>query len=256
MGSVITCCFDVGLRNLALCIISTLDKRDISKYKIEMWDVFNILDQDDFKCKSYLKNGKVCNKKCSMKYFKDNITEYSCKLHFPKDISKNRSNNFKRKTIDKYQLQDIAKAFINKIEELYNNNEIFRQITDIQIELQPTINQKMKFTSHILYGKLVDLYKHTNTTIKFVRAEYKLKVYTGPYIECKIKNPYKRRKWLSIEYAKWILENKFNILEKNKWSWVFDNYKKLDDISDTFCMGINSLLGTIKDKNKNGSCVK
>ena len=86
---------------------------------------------------------------------------------------------------------------------------MFDTLTEVVIELQPSFSPKMKLISHVVYGKLLE---HLNylIPIKFVRASQKLKAYTGPEIECKLKTPYARRKKLSIEYCKWIIQNKFS----------------------------------------------
>ena len=95
----ITCCIDVGLRHLAFSILN-------SNYEILLWDVFDVLDMDDYQCENKFKNGKVCGRKCSMKYIlEDGISVvYCCKIHFPKNIKKTKSNDFKKKNIDKYLL--------------------------------------------------------------------------------------------------------------------------------------------------------
>ena len=38
-----------------------------SEYNILLWDTFNILDGDDYHCEGLFKNGKVCNRKCTIK---------------------------------------------------------------------------------------------------------------------------------------------------------------------------------------------
>jgi hypothetical protein len=116
----------------------------------------------------------------------------------------------------------------------------------------------MLFTSHVLYGKLVELYKDTDVTIRFVRASQKLKAYTGPEIKCALKGKYAQRKWLSIQYTKWFLENKFSKEQKEKWLPVFLAHKKADDLSDCALMAINSITGIPKKqlKHKNGNELK
>lgn len=246
-----TLCIDVGLRNLSMCIMN-------SEYNILLWDVYNVLDSDDYNCEGKFKNGKICNRKCNMKYNLDNKQIFCCKTHFPKNIKATKLNDFKKKSIDAYLLQDIAKAFVKRIQEIYDKNPIFKNLNTILIELQPKINQKMKFTSHILYGKLVELYMDTNVTIRFVRASHKLKAYTGPEIECKLKGKYAQRKWLSIQYCRWFLENKFSEEQKEKWLPFFLSHKKADDLADTKLMCINSITGIPKKQitNKKGKCIK
>lgn len=246
----ITLCIDPGLRNLSICVMNT-------DFEILLWDVYNVLDTDDYKCQGFFKNGKLCNRKCIMKYVNiNNELIHCCKSHFPKNIKQTKNNNFKKKNIDQYLLQDITKAFNDRIQQIYDQNDIFKNLDSIFIELQPSRNPKMLFISHILYGKLVELYKDTNTIVRFVRASQKLKAYTGPIIECKLKGAYAKRKWLSVQYAKWFLENKFSKDQKDKWLHTLIG--KSDDRSDTLLMSINSISGIPKKqlKHKNGNELK
>lgn len=248
---------DIGLRNLAMCVMSANDKSNLETFNIHLWDVFDTIeDSEEFLCKSIQKNGKICNKKCLYKYKHENEIVYTCKKHFPKNITIEKSNKVIKKAINDYLLQDIAKKVLYKLQYIYDTYPIFKELTNIIIELQPKINQKMKFTSHIVYGKLVELYKDSDVTIRFVRASTKLKAYTGPPIECKLKGAYAKRKWLSIQYCKWIIENKFSKEISNKWLKIFETHKKLDDMMDTCLMAINALHGVPKSKDKNGRCIK
>jgi hypothetical protein len=252
---------DIGLRNLAMCLMTASDKNDLTTYSIKLWNVFNTLNSDEYRCEHLQKSGKICNKLCGFTY-KDSSNQnavYCCKTHFPKDISITKSNIFKKKKIDEYLLQDIAKIVLEKLDSIYRDNiELFLELKNIVIELQPKVNQKMKFTSHIIYGKLVELMKDTNCTIRFVRASQKLKCYTGPVLTCNLKGSYAKRKWLSIQYCKWFLENKFNKEEMEKWIPFFDSHQKKDDIGDTFLMAINLIYGIPKKQahNKKGKCIK
>ena len=248
----ITLCIDVGLRNLSMCIMN-------NNYSILLWDIFNILDSDDHLCTSSFKNGKLCNRKCTKTYIP--LTEnknpvFCCKTHFPKDIKAAKMHDFKKKSIDAYLLQDIAKAFIQRVQDIYDHNQPMKQVNTVLIELQPKCNPKMLFTSHILYGKLVELYKETNITVKFVRASQKLKAYTGPIIECPLKGKYAQRKWLSVKYGYWFLENKFSKEQQELWLPTLTG--KLDDRMDCFLMAINSITGVPKKqlKHKNGNELK
>ena len=246
---------DVGLRNLSLCIMSCLNNKDFKSYNIHLWENYNTLEDDTYYCKSIQKNGNICNKKCTYKYNLNDEISYCCKPHFPKNfLPLNKTNNFKKKLIKDYLLQDIAKKFINTIQEIYDLNiEHFNKLTSIVIELQPKINPLMKCVSHVLYGKLIELYKDTNVIIKFVRASQKLKAYTGPYLECKLKGAYAKRKWLSVEYCKWFLVNKFNEDEGKNWLTYFETKTVQPDMGDSFLMAINLLHGLQKRREK---CIK
>lgn len=254
---------DVGLRNLAMCIMSAEDKQDISTYKIHLWDTYNTLDVDDYKCNDTQKNGKICGKKCGFKYLRENQQKHCCKTHFPKELINGKQIDkkyiFKKKAINDYLLQDIAKTVLTRVQHIYDSNiEIFDKVTQVLIELQPKVNQKMKFTSHILYGKLVELYYNKSTTIRFVRAAQKLKAYTGPNIECTLKGSYAKRKWLSIQYTKWFLQNKFAKNECDIWFNELESSGKKDDMCDVMLMAINGHYGIPKKQmtNKKGKCIK
>ena len=249
----VTLCIDPGVRNLSLCVMN-------SDHSILLWDVYNILDDDAHVCQSTLKNGNICNKKCTMKYNIDNHIHFSCKTHFPKGIVKTKSNDFKPKKIDSYLLQDIARICIERVQDVFDSNtEIFKRVDTVLIELQPKINQKIKFVSHILYGKLVELYKdYPNVTLRFVRASQKLRAYTGPPIQCNLKGAYAKRKWLSVQYTMWFLENKFSKEQREQWLPFFQSKTIKPDMSDTLLMAINSITGIPKKqlKHKNGNELK
>lgn len=244
---------DVALKTMSICIASCTDKKDFTTYSIHLWDVYNILEEDNHLCKSIQKNKKSCEKKCTFKYKSDTDEYiYTCKKHFPKDKTIEKNNHHKQKIIKDYLLQDIVKAVITKIQNIYNDNlELFSQLTDIIIELQPKVNTSMKMVSHVIYTKFTDIFMETKTKIKFVRASQKLKAYTGPEIVCKLKGAYPRRKWFSVQYTRWFLENKFSIEQKDKWLNDFLGCRKLDDRADTYLMMINFLYGVPKKQKMN-----
>ena len=109
---------DIGIRNLSLCIMDCIDKNNLKTYKIHLWDVFDTLENDTYKCKSLQKSGKICDKKCSYKYTNNtNEIIHCCKTHFPKDLLPlKKENTFKPKLIKDYLLQDIAKIILSKLQ--------------------------------------------------------------------------------------------------------------------------------------------
>ena len=234
---------DVGLKNLSFCIMTYADKKDLKTYKFLLWDVYNTMEDGTKFCKNIQKNKKICDKKCSFRY-EDN---FYCKKHIPKDI---KVREYKETSMKELSLQNIALLIINKVVEVYNKNiQIFKNLTEILIELQPKINPKMTFISHILFGKIIELLP--NVKLNFVRASSKLKAYNGPEIECKLKGDYAKRKYLSIQYVKWFFENEFSTEEKEKWFGKLNEKDKLDDLCDTVLYCINSIYGIPKKiKNK------
>uniref|UniRef100_A0A6C0DZF9 Mitochondrial resolvase Ydc2 catalytic domain-containing protein n=1 Tax=viral metagenome TaxID=1070528 RepID=A0A6C0DZF9_9ZZZZ len=240
---------DIGLKNLAICIMSNTEGQNSKT--IHLWDVFNLLDDNqNHICNEIKKDGSPCMKSALFKYQStklqlDNsngqLTSYTCKTHFPKNIQMGNSNMIKIKKVKDFLLQDIAEKVVEKMNELLQtHNDLFRSVEKISIELQPKVNNKMKFVSHIIYGKFVEYNIGRNIPVRFVRASQKLKAYKGPEVACKLKGPYAKRKFLAVEYTKWFLENT-KVEETQKWKTQFLNNKKKDDMSDVFLMCINEL---------------
>lgn len=249
---------DVGLKNLAMCIMD-------NNYHIHLWDVYNILEEEDINCHGSIKN-KPCHYKCHYKYpNENNDVLYSCKTHFPKSMKELKNTYLiKQKKVKDYLLQDITKKIMESIDTIFHNNkEIFDKLTTICIELQPKVNQRMKFTSHIIYAKFVDLYKNYSpiVPIKFIRASQNLQSYKGPVVECKLKSAYAKRKFLSVAYVKWYLESNILNNEFNNNKQLLEKlltHSKKDDLCDVINSNLNVHYGlTQKQKrNKNGSEIK
>lgn len=74
------CSFDVGIKNLAYCII---DKNE-NDFNILYWDIINISNQEKkerLTC-NYIVNNKKCNKYCNLYYFDNDIDKKGlCKEH-------------------------------------------------------------------------------------------------------------------------------------------------------------------------------
>ena len=200
---------DVGLKNLALCLIK--DKR------ILLWDLYNILDEEHI-CKN-------CNRKA--KYFSQK--EYFCGIHARKIEAK---KPVKTKKVSSYTFHELTRKIISKVEDIFEDNkEILDEVSSIVIELQPKINQKMKFTSHVLFTMFSFLCK--NSSVRFERASLKLK---RAKFKDKIQNTYKNRKKRAIEHTLACLEYVSNS----------EDYKdlltksKVDDLSDAFLLSYNN----------------
>lgn len=244
---------DVGIKNLAMCIMENApgDAKNFHRYSILLWDVFNLLENDTHLCKGLTKKGTVCGRKSTMKWtVQGAVVNYSCKTHFPKHITTTAANKYAQKKVNDYLLQDIALAVITKLNHLFETYaDLFKTLDKVVIELQPKVNNKMKFISHIIYGKFVEFLTTSSQqtikkcTVRFVRAAQKLKAYTGPALECALKGAYAKRKWLSIQYTSWFLTNKFNVDQKNAWYECLQTHSKADDLCDTFLMSINELHG-------------
>lgn len=241
---------DVGLKNLAMCVMSCEE----GAYKIHLWNTYNLVDDDsniNVTCPSLTKKNKVCGKKCNFKFDKDGAIVYTCKSHAPKNDDTLKPINIKK--VKDISMQEIAKLVIVKVEDIYDNNkDLFNSIKKIRIELQPKINPKMTFVSHVIYAKFLDILRdNVDIDIKFVRATEKLKAFKDDEcskIECNLKNEYSKRKFLSIQYTLWFLNNK--VEDKDRWLQFFESNSKADDAGDTLCYCYNELKPKIKCKGK------
>ena len=232
---------DIGLKNLSLCIMSCEKSRDLTTYKINYWEVINTLEEEKI-CEELTKKGKVCGKKCTSKVRNlDKNFIYTCKTHADKS---KKVLSYKSKQVKDFTLQDIAKMVLGKINEIFENYTAFKDVKKVFIELQPKCNNKMKFVSHIVYGKLVDLYSFDDKiTLRFIKAVSKLKGHgtiTSQEI-CKSKSKYVQRKFQGIQYTSNYLENKFSEEQRVEWYPFFISHSKKDDLADCFLYCINSL---------------
>lgn len=65
---------------------------------------------------------------------------------------------FKKKAVNDYLLQDIATIVLKRVQYIYDSNKVlFDSVTQVLIELQPKVNQKMKFTSLLFQLKYLYL---------------------------------------------------------------------------------------------------
>ncbi len=216
---------DVGIKNLAMCIIEKKEENN----NIILWENFNLLNDTIEKCKFLTKQGKICNSKCNYHYHSSQEKIFSCKKHCPKD-NKVKIIQIKNKKVKNYSLQELTKIIISKLNQiLEENKDHFENLEQIFIELQPKANPKMKLVSHIIFTKLVEYNIDNSCKIKFLQAKKKLSSFKKEE-----KNTYSKRKKLSIEYTKNIIE-----IEHPEWLNTFLESSKKDDLSDTFLMVYN-----------------
>jgi hypothetical protein len=248
-----TATVDIGIKNLALCVMGR--NEETCQIYFKLWEVFNVVeDESDRLCCELMKNKMVCGNMVSYKHKNaEGDIVYTCKKHFPKDVPMKNDNLIKIKKVKDFSLQEIASKVITQMTKLFANyGELFSNVGKVLIELQPKVNNKMKFVSHIVYSKFVEHYMTSvPVPIRFVRASQKLKAYKGPEVQCKLKTPYAKRKYLSVEYTKWMLDN-LNVEDVAAWKTIFSKHKKQDDLSDVFLMCINDFNSNTKVKVKKG----
>lgn len=227
---------DVGIKHLAVCIMEK--DPETKKYSILLWDVFNTMASEESSniCCGKFKNGKDCTRKCSMKHSVNSTSEFFCKTHAPTGSKKVKPN----KKVFQMSYTEIGTGMLCCMENLFlNHPEIMDRVETIGIELQLAKNPKMKFASHCLLAKLIDIYRlrPVQIPIKFMRASLKLKIkYTGAPIVHTVKGAYSQRKKCAVIYTRHFLE----LLEiEQEWIDKFENSPtKRDDYADTklYCL--------------------
>ena len=245
--------FDIGLKNLALCLSSTDETGNLQKYHIHYWNVINTLDSSDDINKVCVKCKRTANMKCQVNQMvlcekegdsiEESVLNYYCKTHYPKDKSIKKENKIVNKKVKDFLLQDIAKLILETLDTVWEDISCHLDLlTKIVIELQPRVNNKMKFVSHVVYGKIIDLLRYSqkdHVIVRFVSATKKLRVYNGPFVQCKLKGEYAKRKYLSIKYTEWFLREKF--VNTEVWLDLFMKHSKKDDLADCFLMCLNEM---------------
>lgn len=260
--------FDVGLRNLAYCLLEKID----GHVKIIEWDVIDLIGEipeDIPKCDGLLKNGKECSHKCS------NVTEddeHYCNMHLPKDVVSTKyttmkicshemkKGHCKRKvfyqTPDKMyyckihggqKKQGITLNVINKdpsyyeickmINQKIEEKPVLMDIDEVVIENQPTMkNPRMKNIQVMLFSHFVMRDKNNRIkNVSYISATNKLK---EAYKKVDITlhkmpaNAKAQRKKLAIIYTKELLQDQPDKLH------ILENHSKKDDMCDSYLQGL------------------
>lgn len=231
---------DIGLRNLSFNMMSK-DDSDNDKYRIHLWENYNLLDEPVEKCSSFTKKGLVCGKIC--KFIAGDI--YFCKIHLPKEETVIKE--IVKKKVDSYTLQEISLIVLKKIAQIYQDNrEDFRNLDKILIEKQLRLNPKMIMVSNLVFGKLTELLENENTLIRFVNASRKGLLFGDVDSEItgtlKGNKGYTNRKKASIEYGTKFLHSG-QVIDSEKWIEKLKTFgTKLDDANDSICYSISELM--------------
>jgi hypothetical protein len=219
--------FDIGIKNLAYCIINKEDKKIID------WGIINIVEsfiEKLPKCVSSRK-GKICNK-LAINYIKTEINykiNY-CDNKFCQNIMRTNYSEKKIRKIKKFKtksvpLIDIGKLLFEKLKE----KKIFLECNQVIIENQPVLkNPTMKSIQMMVYSFFL---LNQISNVKLFNPSRKLDIYDGPEVECNLKNDYNKRKFLSIKYTEYLLR-KSN--QCDKFLNLFENSSKKDDLSDCY----------------------
>lgn len=214
--------FDVGIKNLAFCLINENDRL------IEDWGILNICI--DPIC-DHFHNNKQCDK--SACYHCNDFKV--CNSH--QKIKKYSDKKWKKIPKCKNSVLEVGKKMIQKLDEKTN----FLDVDVVIIENQPALkNPTMKTIQMMLYSyfliKGVVIEQSDLNMIEMINARNKLKAYKGPEIKCDITDRYKKTKFLGIEYCKKMINDNSKI--DKQWKDLFESSKKKDDLSDAYLQGM------------------
>lgn len=207
--------FDVGIKNLAYCVLCK-DK------KIKDWGIINLNENPC--CDVKLK--KKCDKQSTYEVKGEPNVKYCCTAHSKKFPKKKKLNT-------NHDLLKISQLCVSKLRELD-----IKEVGSVLIENQPALKnpvmksiQMMIYTFFVMDGVMSGSSKIEK--IHMVNARNKLKVYKGPKIECNKKGKYAQNKYLSVEYTKEMIKDEDNCFQE-----LFKESKKKDDLADAYLQGI------------------
>jgi hypothetical protein len=244
MGYVITS-FDIGIRHLAYCTME-YDPNRLSgdHYIVHQWDVIDLVADEAYKknktCQATIESGIKKGQKCGQltHYFDSQTKVHLCKTH-AKSHGDQLTRFYTPANISLYELACLAVKRLDQID--------FSQSHEIIFESQPSINPKMKNFSMLLFNYFVIRYiaeKEESTRrlkeVKFISSRNKLTVYDGPYVSCNLKNQYSRNKFYGKVYCRYLLRYNAERLS------FLDQYKKTDDLCDSFLQGAWYLMTMYK----------
>lgn len=258
------CSFDVGIKNLAYCIIEKTE----TKFNVYDWNIINISDQDKkerFTC-NYTIDKRKCSK-YSKKYYLLNDIKYGiCEEHankcadliydkihdtniicnYVKKCKNNANYNFKENinVCDMHIKKEIKLIKVKNQNVNYESTNIlaknmFDRLDAIQkmqecsmilIENQPSLtNPIMKTIGTLLFAYFIMKGKNVKLMSPLNKLKLNKEITADVLGNCKNKpETRKQTKKLGIIYTKILLGDTFNMIKE---------HNKIDDLCDAFLQG-------------------
>jgi hypothetical protein len=243
---------DVGIKNLAYCLLEVDTTTTIETLNIIKWDSINLCEEEGKKKKKKVEEKLICThckKKASFYFYIDaenaelDHKTYVCTSHskkvegineIEKEEKEEKKEEVKEKSANKMDLVSIGIAIKKHFDKHFV--DIIDEIDHIVIENQISpIATRMK----TIQGMLMQYFIMRGIpSITFASAINKLKAFT----EGK-KTSYKDRKKLGIDITKKILHLLPLLQSKSEY---FITHMKKDDLADSFLQGIWYLQSTKK----------
>ena len=223
---------DVGIKNLAYCILET-DSQLL--YKIHAWGIIDLVENEIIPCSQLNSKGLPCTVKASIYDITNGDKVYYCGRH--KKRATNKLKNIKVNKASKMPLGILGCTMFRKFSELPQLLEADRVV----IENQPVLkNPKMKSIQMMIYSYFLFNGKCSSASpidnLILFSASKKLDVYKGDKIECSMKDKYAERKYLSIEYTQRMIHNQIEALQ------ILNETPKKDDLADAYMQGCYYLM--------------
>jgi len=221
--------FDVGIKNLAYCVLSLEPTGPV----IYDWNIINMAGGNPtLTCNTTLKNQK--DKKCSTKaFYTDASGKGVCIVHSKSRIAS--GEELKRNlTVANVTEVELKECLFRSLDA----NPLFLEPSMVLVEQQPLKGmEKIRGVGHALFDYFVlrgtlDKGKQYSV-LKFIDAKNKLTIYEGPPISCHLKTQYARNKWYSVRYCTWAVR------ELPFATSYFEKFgQKKDDLADCFLQGL------------------
>jgi hypothetical protein len=236
MSGVTVASFDVGVKNLAFCVLQYApDEQSGKQYPIECWNCMDLTDKEDTGskiCEGIKANGDRCTG--SAKITTDDGKVY-CGTHNP---DKERYKPVKAKKVVGLSYESLGNALMDKLDAY---KEIWEKCDHVVIEQQFTKNRRMIFLSAILFAYFLQMGQRNIASkisrVKFASSRNKLLVYDGPEITERTRKGEKdHRKWLAVRHCEWLIRG-----DAEHLSYLSKFPKKKDDLSDCFLQGADYL---------------
>ena len=229
--------FDVGIKNLAYCVVSFNNSLDVYDHTIEDWGVIDIMEKfldEAVKC-SVNKKGVLCGCPAVSAVTIDNKTIGFCNKKTCQGVAQSTYSKKQIKKIKAVNTKSISQ--LDMTSEMINKLKLFPSLLNtniVVIENQPVLkNPTMKSIQMVLYSYfLINGYTSSESSISNIalfNAGRKLDIYNGPEItDIPDSSTYSGRKKLSIAYTRYFLKNKQEKLD------FFNKHKKKDDLADSY----------------------
>jgi hypothetical protein len=271
MSESICLAFDIGIRNLAWCVM----KKENNKTTILGWDNYDLLagssanevQSNKKKCcacsanASYeTRGGSYCVKHCPsdrppLRDLSGNLLRGLPQMQILKQIIQTKGYSGTAKTkaalteeARKYYSLPITKEKVKKAintelsilhdgirKLIIDRQELFSQCTDILLENQPVLkNPTMKSVQMLLFATLRDILQPSPPSLHLVHAKKKVEG------AAKGDEGYKQRKQGSEDRVAAAFGQK-KVDESQKWKQYLEKYTKKNDLTDAFCMCLDFL---------------